>query len=80
MRSGDIVRFVSPASTPDRAAVGHAARYLESLGLRVEIAPHAFDSWGYLAGTDEHRIADLNDALRDPTVRAVIASRGGKGA
>ena len=74
------MRFVSPASTPERAAVEHAARYLGSLGLDVELAPHSFDSWGYLAGTDADRIADLNDALRDPRVRAVIATRGGKGA
>lgn len=80
LRPGDTVRFVSPASTPEPAVVEQAARYLESLGLVVEIAPHVFDSWGYLAGTDEHRLADLNDALRDPKVRAVIATRGGKGA
>ena len=39
-----------------------------------------FDSVGYLAGTDEDRLADLNDAFRDPGVRAVFATRGGKGA
>jgi len=80
LRPGDTIRFVSPASTPDPAAIEHAAHYLESLDLRVEIAPHAFDSWGYLAGTDEHRLTDLDDALRDPKVRAIIATRGGKGA
>ena len=80
LRAGDTVRFVSPASTPDRVAIEHAADYLGSLGLDVEIAPHAFDSWGFLAGTDANRIADLNDAIRDPQVRAVLATCGGKGA
>ncbi len=49
-------------------------------GLRVELGSHVFDRCGhYLAGTDEDRLADLNDAFRDPNVRGVIASRGGKG-
>ena len=56
------------------------ARYLESLGLVVEHAPHVFDTWGYLAGRDEDRLGDLNAAIRDPAVRAIIATRGGKGA
>ena len=80
LRPGDTVRFVSPASTPERAAVEHAVGYLTSLGLTAEVAPHAFDSWGYLAGRDADRLGDLNDALRDRHVRGVFATRGGKGA
>lgn len=53
---------------------------LTSLGLRCEIAPHAFDEHRYMAGTDEDRLADLNDALADPDVHAIFATRGGKGA
>lgn len=79
LRSGDTVRFVSPASTPDRDAVAIRAKMFESWGLSVEIAPHAFDRTGYLAGSDDNRLSDLNEAYRDPKVRAVIATRGGKG-
>jgi muramoyltetrapeptide carboxypeptidase len=53
---------------------------LASWGLIVEIGDHVFDQVGHdLAGSDHDRLADLNDAFRDPGVRAVIASRGGKG-
>lgn len=44
------------------------------------MAPHAFDRWGYLAGRDDDRLDDLNGAIRDPDVRAIVATRGGKGA
>ena len=37
-------------------------------------------SISYLAGTDELRLADLNQALRDPAVRGVLCTRGGYGA
>jgi muramoyltetrapeptide carboxypeptidase len=79
LRPGDKVRFVSPASTPDREQVMRRATILEGWGLRVDFGEHAFDKLSFLAGTDEDRLADLNAALRDPDVRAVFATRGGKG-
>jgi muramoyltetrapeptide carboxypeptidase len=33
-----------------------------------------------MAGRDSGRLADLNEAFRDPVVRAVITTRGGAGA
>jgi muramoyltetrapeptide carboxypeptidase len=80
LKAGDLVRLVSPASTPTTEAVGGTVSFLEGLGLRVAIGRHVLDQYGYLAGTDEHRLADVNEALRDPEARAIIATRGGKGA
>ena len=79
LKAGDLVRFVSPASRPDPAGVARGVEALESWGLRVEVAPHAFDKQGYLAGTDGDRLEDLAQSLLDPAVRAVFATRGGKG-
>ncbi|MEU4161744.1 LD-carboxypeptidase [Actinoplanes sp. NPDC026670] len=72
--------MVSPSSPPDRDATAAGIRLLESWGLQVETGAHVFDRWGFMAGRDEDRAADLNDALRDPGVRAVFTTRGGKGA
>ncbi|KYK43862.1 hypothetical protein A1D31_37755 [Bradyrhizobium liaoningense] len=72
--------MVSPASTPDQEGVARCQDLLESLGFQVELGRHVFDRLGYLAGRDEDRLADLNDALNDPDVRAIVATRGGKGA
>jgi muramoyltetrapeptide carboxypeptidase len=80
VRPGDRLRLVSPASPPERDAVLQQAAILESWGLKVEFGRHVFDRHGYLAGRDEDRLSDLNDALRDPDVRAIVATRGGKGA
>jgi len=80
LRERDRVRLVSPASPPSRDGVARGVELLESWGLRVEIGRYAFDQLGYLAGDDRDRLADLNEALRDPGVRAVFATRGGKGA
>jgi muramoyltetrapeptide carboxypeptidase len=82
LQSGDLVRLVSPASFPDAEVdtVAHTRRVLESWGLRTEVAPHAHDRWGYMAGHDADRLRDLDDAFRDPEVRAIVTTRGGAGA
>lgn len=80
LQVGDRVRFVSPSSTPSPEAVARGVEVLTEWGLRVEIGAHVFDRLGYLAGSDADRLADLDDALRDPGVRAIFAARGGKGA
>lgn len=80
LRVGDRVHLVSPASPPTAAALGATVEFLTSIGLDVQVGPHALDQHGYLAGTDEHRLDDINAALRDTRSRAVIATRGGKGA
>lgn len=83
LQPGDHVRLVSPASAPNRDMVTRTINTLEKLGLRVELGKHVFDVDGnldYLAGNDTNRLADINNALRDPTVKAIITTRGGKGA
>jgi muramoyltetrapeptide carboxypeptidase len=79
LKPGDKVRFVSPASTPQRDAVLRRAERLEEWGLRVDFGEHAFRKVGYLAGTDDERLADINAALCDNDVRAIFTTRGGKG-
>lgn len=80
LRPGDRVRLVSPSSPPSTTWLAESIEILSGWGLRVEVGRHVLDESGYMAGRDEDRLADLNDAFRDPGVRAVIATRGGAGA
>lgn len=79
LKRGDKIRFISPASTPDKASVLKRADELRSLGFEIDFGRHAFDESGFYAGTHDERLADLNEAFRDPDVRAVFATRGGRG-
>jgi muramoyltetrapeptide carboxypeptidase len=47
---------------------------------RVVWSRGALERCGYLAGDDRRRLDELNEALRDPDARAVVAIRGGYGA
>ncbi len=83
LKKGDRVRFVSPASSVAKGSLVSAITVLENMGLSVEFGDHIYDiddTFDYLAGKDEDRLADLNDAIRDSGIKAIIATRGGKGA
>ncbi|MEJ3750218.1 LD-carboxypeptidase [Actinomycetes bacterium KLBMP 9797] len=80
LRPRDRVRVVSPASFPSAEWAEQVMETLAGWGLRPELGKHALDRRGFMAGSDEDRLADLNDALRDPGVRAIVAAMGGAGA
>ena len=80
LRKGDVIGLVAPASPPiDRNRIEQGICYLEGLGYRVRLGRHVEARNGYLAGTDEQRAEDFNECLRDHTVRAIFAVRGGYG-
>ncbi|RSO11651.1 LD-carboxypeptidase [Streptomyces sp. WAC 06783] len=80
---GDRVRIVAPSGpvAPERLDAG--ADLLRGWDLDPVEAPHVrgrHATLPYLAGTDEERARDLQEALCDPGVAAVFAARGGYGA
>jgi muramoyltetrapeptide carboxypeptidase len=50
-----------------------------SFGWEPVVGQHVLERHGYMAGSDEQRLADLNDALRDPSIDGVWCIRGGYG-
>ena len=80
LRPGDLVRLIAPSSPPvDETSLPQAIRGLESLGYRIGYSPGIFRRHGFLAGRDEERARDLEEAFADPEVKAVFCLRGGYG-
>lgn len=79
LRQGDRVGIVSPAGPIDGEIIDSAAAVLRTLGYEPVVYPHAKGRNGYLSGTADERFADLQAALADTTVRAILCSRGGYG-
>ena len=80
LKKGDLVGLINPAGAtfhPDDAEI--ARETMAALGLRVRFGKHLLDRYGYLAGRDKDRAADVNDLFADPGVRALISLRGGWG-
>lgn len=80
LSSGDKIAIVSPASIINPDYVEGACRWLRERGFRPEVMPHALGQCGTYSGTTDERVADINLALDDPEVRAILCSRGGYGA
>lgn len=79
LRPGDKVMLVSPSGPTRAERVARGVELLSEWGLSVDVAPNVYARSGYLAGSDDERLADLMTALGDPTVRGVICTRGGYG-
>jgi muramoyltetrapeptide carboxypeptidase len=80
LRLGDTVGLIAPANATFLPVELDVAREtLEALGLRVKAGAHLLDRYGYLAGRDADRAADVNALFADPDVHAVLALRGGWG-
>lgn len=73
------IRIISPSGIIDPAYIDGATTRLRAWGYIVSEGAHARDAWGRFAGTDEHRLADIVDALRDPEVDMILCARGGYG-
>lgn len=76
---GDTVAVIAPGAAVAADAVDAGIRTLEGLGFRVERGRHLLAADGYLAGSDAARLADLEEAFRNPAVRGILAARGGYG-
>lgn len=79
LKPGDTVALVSPASPLGEDKLASITALLEGDGYRVRVFPHALDQAEYLAGSDANRAADLMVAFDDPSVDAVLCTRGGYG-
>ncbi|HEX5201114.1 MAG TPA: LD-carboxypeptidase [Actinoplanes sp.] len=79
VRAGDLVALVAPSGAIGADEVAAAVRVVEGWGLKTRVGRHARGRHSFHSGTDAERLADLNDALRDPDVRAILCLRGGYG-
>ncbi len=78
LQPGSRVRVIAPSSPFDRTLVLRGMGWL-SERYRVEFDWSIFEREGFLAGSDGRRLDELNRALRDPTLGAIVAARGGYG-
>lgn len=80
LRRGDTVGLIKPAGfLADEFDLQLAFEAVAAMGLVPKPAPHLHSRYGYLAGGDQARAADLNAMYADDSVRAVFAVRGGWG-
>ncbi len=78
---GDTVSVVAISSKLSKKADTSFIRTIASWGLTVKLGEHLFSQEeGWFAGSDRERATDLQRAIDDSSVRAVIFYKGGYGA
>lgn len=83
LQHGDTVALVSLSSglAGEEEIRWRTAQGIERLenvfGLKVKVMPHALKGIDYVYNHPEKRAEDLNDALRDDSVKAIICAIGG---
>ncbi|MBW7889253.1 MAG: LD-carboxypeptidase [Bacteroidetes bacterium] len=80
LKPGDTVGLVAPASAiAEREQAAIAKEVLESFGFKVVLGKNVLGHYGYLAGSDEERAADINTMFRRDDVDGVFPWQGGWG-
>lgn len=81
LRIGDTIGIISPASPQrDETRLFRGVEYLKDKGFNVKLGKNALKNYGgYLAGTDEERVSDIESMFADPEVKAIFCARGGYG-
>ena len=80
LKQGDLIAFVAASGPVEVLPVETYAAQLRNDGYRVFVpAGLVTRKQGYLAGTDDERLQELNAMIRDPNVRAIFPIRGGYG-
>jgi muramoyltetrapeptide carboxypeptidase len=80
LKPGAVVGIASPAgATFVREELDVVQDAVRGLGLVPRLAPHVLDRYGYLAGKDRDRAADINQFFADSRVTAILPIRGGWG-
>lgn len=79
LKPGDKVGIVSTAKRCEPHEINDGLALLKSWGLEPVLGQNAFESDGFLAGTDEQRLSDLQLMLDDTSIKAIFFTKGGYG-
>ncbi|MCD7973132.1 MAG: LD-carboxypeptidase [Candidatus Azobacteroides sp.] len=79
LEKGDKVCIISPSGKVSSDFLSGMEKRLRTWELEVSLGTYADAAYRRFAGTDKQRLADLQQALDNPDIKAIFCSRGGYG-
>ena len=76
LQKGDTVGLVALSSPVKPEKLGDTIAFLDELGLNYIIGDTIQAKHDYLAGSDDERLADFHEMVRNPEVKAIFVLRG----
>lgn len=80
LKPGDTVGITCPAGYIKTEAIQPAVQLMQSWGFNVKMGQTVGKRDFTMGGTDAERLADLQQMLDDPGIKAIMCARGGYGA
>ena len=79
LKPGDTIGIVCPAGYMPAEKAAAAIETLKEWGFRVLVGKTLGNQYNYFSGSDQERLADLQQMMDDDTVNAILCARGGYG-
>lgn len=79
LKQGDKVAIIAPSSPIDTNLINKCVESLNSFGLNVVVGKSCISTHGFLSGTDDTRVKDINFMFADKSIKGIFALRGGYG-
>ncbi len=80
LKPGSTLGLIAPATAlADSEQIAVAKEIAESFGFKVVIGKNTLKRYGYLAGSDEERAADINEMFRREDIDGIFPLQGGWG-
>jgi muramoyltetrapeptide carboxypeptidase len=80
LKKGDKIAIVSPSGYSNVDFVNFSADYISERGYIPLIFPSCLNKHFQFGGTDQERLKDLQEAIDNEDIAAILCSRGGYGA
>lgn len=79
LRPGSTIAIVAPSGVIAPEVVEKGINWLHNKGFQLRLGNHILNPHFQFAAEDSQRLADLQAAMNDPEVDAILAARGGYG-
>jgi muramoyltetrapeptide carboxypeptidase len=79
LQTGDTIGIVAPARKITKEELEPALEIIKGWGLKVKTGKNLFGACNQYSGTDEERLADMQEMINDGSVKAILSARGGYG-
>jgi muramoyltetrapeptide carboxypeptidase len=79
LKQGDKIAIVSTARKLSLEELQHGIEVVKGWGLEVVLGVNLFEFDNQFAGTTAQRTADFQQAMDDPSIKAILCARGGYG-
>lgn len=81
LKKGDTIGLLSVSGNiEDKNLILKAQKFFEKEGFRTIVSDTSFETFRYMAGSDEKRAKTLNEFFANEEISAIICTRGGYGA